>query len=54
MAFVKKLTIFLFVTSIPAMMSLKCYVGTTVGDAGSTLQECPTNSNAYCTISKSK
>ena len=41
MAYSQKIAIFLFFTSIPAIMSLKCYIGTTVGNAGSTLQTCP-------------
>ena len=50
MAYSQKLTIFLFFTSIPAIMSLKCYIGTTVGNAGSTLQTCPAEVNTACSI----
>ena len=50
MGYSQKLAIFLLFTSIPTIMSLKCYIGTTVGNAGSTLQECPSASNKACSI----
>ena len=51
MANSQKLAIFLFFTTIPAIMSLKCYVG--IGGtnlAASDLQECQAEVHTACAI----